>query len=329
MISNRRSFLRTSAVGLAALPATATARSRSPQDSIMDNPKFVDVEGIRTRYFEGGSGEPLVLISGGSIGDFVYTADAWSLNLDPLSKHFHVYAPDKLGHGYTDNPKKDADYTMEAQTRHILNFMRTLGIQKATMVGHSRGALPIARIAIDHPERVKNLISLNSRTLAPLDPSIGNKPNPFYTKLEENAPPVPNAEYVRREPDANSYFHHHVSDEYVNDILEIALSDRNRKAKEKMKQLRQQYVSDATRMKEQTLDDIKAGKLKAPVLILWGFNDESAPLDLGIRLLNVIAPAHPETQMHVLNQAKHYVNRDQARKFNEMITVFAKKLSLT
>jgi 2-hydroxy-6-oxonona-2,4-dienedioate hydrolase len=325
MTSNRRSFLKTSVVGLAALPSRVSARS--PQDSIMNNPKFVDVEGIRTRYFEGGSGEPLVLIHGGSIGSFMYIANAWSLNLDPLSENFHVYAPDKLGQGYTDNPKRDADYTMEAQTLHILNFMRTLGIRKATMVGHSRGALPIARIAIDHPELVKNLISLNSRTLSPLDPAIGNRVNPFYTKLEENAPPVPNAEYVRREPDANSYFQHHITDEYVNDILEVALSARNQQAKGKMEQLGKQYVTNSTRLKEQTLDDIRAGKLKAPVLILWGLNDESAPLDLGIQLLSTIASAHPETQMHVLNQAKHYVNRDQPKKFNGMVTAFAKKLS--
>ena len=327
MTSNRRSFLKTSVVGLAALPSRASAQSLP--GSIMDHPKFVDVQGIRTRYFEGGSGEPLVLIHGGSIGAFTDSAAVWSLNLDPLSKHFHVYAPDKLGQGYTDNPKKDADYTMEAHTRHVLNFMRTLGIRKATLVGHSRGALPVARIAIDHPELVNNLISLNSRTLSPQDPAVGNRVNPFYAKLEENAPEIPDAEYVRRAPDANSYFHDHLTEEYLSDILKVALSARNQEAKQKMEHLGQQYVSDATRMKEQTLDDIRAGKLKAPVLILWGFDDESAPLDLGIRLLNVIAPAHPETQMHVLNQAKHYVNRDQARKFNEMITVFAKKLSVT
>ena len=325
MHPNRRSFLKTSVVGLASLPAQASAQSAS--GSIMDNPKFVDVEGIRTRYFEGGSGEPLVLLHGGSIGHFWYTANAWSLNLDPLSEHFHVYAPDKLGQGYTDNPKTSSDYTMDAQTLHILNFMRTLGIQKATMVGHSRGALPIARIAIDHPERVKNLISLNSRTLAPLDPKIGNRPNPFYTRLEVNAPAVPNAEYVRREPDANSYFQRHVTDEYVNNILAVALSDRNRTAQERMKSLSEQYVTSSTRMKERTLNDIKAGKLKAPVLILWGFNDESSPVDLGFQLLHVLAPVHPETQMHVFNQAKHYVNRDQAGKFNEMVTAFAKKLA--
>ena len=111
----------------------------------MQNAKFVTVDGSKTRYFEGGNGETLVLISGGSFGSY-YSADHWSLNFDELSKRFRVCAFDKLGMGYTDNPKSDADYTMSAVIDHAYGFLRAIGINKATLVGHSRGALPAARI---------------------------------------------------------------------------------------------------------------------------------------------------------------------------------------
>jgi 2-hydroxy-6-oxonona-2,4-dienedioate hydrolase len=132
----------------------------------MQNPKFVTLGGVRTRYFEAGTGEDLVLIHGGKFGTF-YSAYHWSLNFDELSKHFHVYAFDKLGMGDTDNPKSDADYTMVAVIEHARAFVQTLGIKNATLAGHSRGALPAARIAVDHPELVKALIIFDSSTLPP------------------------------------------------------------------------------------------------------------------------------------------------------------------
>ena len=64
--------------------------------------KFIDVSGIRTRYFEKGEGDPLVLFHGGEFGYKASSdcADDWDLNFDGLSKWFHVYAVDKLGQGY-------------------------------------------------------------------------------------------------------------------------------------------------------------------------------------------------------------------------------------
>src|SRR5688572_30378156 len=79
---------------------------------------FVDVGGYRTRTYEDGVGDPLVLIHGGRFGN-TYSLDAWSLNLPGLAGNFHVYAPDKLGSGHTDNPKTDDDYTFEAIFQHI------------------------------------------------------------------------------------------------------------------------------------------------------------------------------------------------------------------
>jgi 2-hydroxy-6-oxonona-2,4-dienedioate hydrolase len=79
--------------------------------------RFVDIEGARTRYYEDGDGEPLVLIHGGQFGS-LYSLDSWSLNLAGLTRHFRVYALDKLGQGHTDNPRNDADYTFEALSRH-------------------------------------------------------------------------------------------------------------------------------------------------------------------------------------------------------------------
>lgn len=51
----------------------------------------------------------------------------------------------------TDNPRSDADYSIDGVIRHAYSFTQKVGIRKAILVGHSRGALPVARIAADHP----------------------------------------------------------------------------------------------------------------------------------------------------------------------------------
>ncbi|HEU4343315.1 MAG TPA: hypothetical protein VFU31_17340 [Candidatus Binatia bacterium] len=82
----------------------------------MTGERFVDVDGIRTRYFEKGTGAVLVLFHGSHLGtnDACESALDWELNFDALSEWFRVIAVDKLGQGHTDNPKRDEDYTMAA-----------------------------------------------------------------------------------------------------------------------------------------------------------------------------------------------------------------------
>ncbi len=290
-----------------------------PLGQSMKDPKFVDVDGIRTRYFEGGQGNNLVLIHGGRFGFPSYSADVWSLVFDLLSKSFHVYAFDKLGQGYTDNPKSDSDYTKRAYIDHAYGFISKMGVQRTSILGHSMGALVAAAIAVEHPELVQTLIILDSNTLAPRDPST---PGDFYSKLEEGAPSTPTREYVRREPDANSYSNAHVTNEYVEGILKIALLPKTIEVTQKAEGLNAGFFENIQKIKAETLDGIRAGRLKAPTLILWGFNDVSAPVVLGMHLLRVIAPAVKQTQFHVINQAGHYLFREQPQEVSRIVTNF-------
>ena len=312
---SRRILLKSSLAGLA---ASAVGTQGSLGQSV-PRAQFVDVDGIRTRYFESGQGENLVLIHGGRFGFPSYSADVWGLNLEGLSRHFHVWAFDKLGQGYTDNPRSDADYTKRAYVRHAYGFIRAMGIDKVSLVGHSMGAMVAARIALEHPELVENLIVLDSNTLAPRDPST---PGDFYDKVLEGAPDVPNREYVRREPDANSYSNRHVTDDYVEAILEIARLPKTIEATENAERLNPGFFEDLASLKAETMQWIEAGRLKAPTLILWGFNDVSAPVILGMHLLRVIAPVVPRTEFHVVNEAAHYLFREKYEEVNHIITDF-------
>ena len=69
----------------------------------MKDPQFVDVNGVRTRYYAAGDGEPIVLVHGGHYGQRS-SAEDWELNFDRLAEEHRVIAYDKLGMGFTDNP---------------------------------------------------------------------------------------------------------------------------------------------------------------------------------------------------------------------------------
>lgn len=286
---------------------------------VMKDAKFIDVDGVRTRYFEGGSGRPLVLVHGGQFGSY-YNAYHWSLNFADLCARFHVYAFDKLGQGRTGNPKSDADYTMAAVIDHAYGFLRAAGVRDAVLVGHSRGALPIARIAVDHPETASALVILDSNTLPAEDPAT---PADFYAKLEENAPPVPDREFVSREPLANSYSKEHITADFVEEMLEVALLPKTIEANKKMARLLdERFLPDVKKKKYETLDLIRAGRLKAPALVVWGLNDPSAPVKLALDLLRFLGAVVPRAELHIFNHAGHYMFRERAPELNRLIANF-------
>jgi hypothetical protein len=64
--------------------------------------KFVDVNGAKTRYYDYGGGDTIVLAGVGASG-----ANLWSRNIRGLAKKFRVLAADELADGMTDGPKDD------------------------------------------------------------------------------------------------------------------------------------------------------------------------------------------------------------------------------
>jgi hypothetical protein len=135
--------------------------------------KFIDVQGVRTRYYEAGQGEPMVLIHGGSTAGSS-TANVWSRNLPGLAKRFHVFAVDRLGSGLTGNPLNDADYATKGQVEHIYQFIQALKLGKIHLVGHSAGGAAAFYVATFHPEIIRTLTIVAH---GPANPPVGPGPN--------------------------------------------------------------------------------------------------------------------------------------------------------
>src|SRR5215471_6482863 len=130
--------------------------------------KFIDVNGARTRYYDVGSGEVILLVHGARPSG-TSSANTWVPILSGLGKRFRVLAPDRLGHGMTENPK--GDYSVTAEMEHLYDFIKLMQLQKFHIMGQSTGAYHAARVTLEHPEMVRTLVLADSATLSP---PIGN-----------------------------------------------------------------------------------------------------------------------------------------------------------
>jgi pimeloyl-ACP methyl ester carboxylesterase len=283
--------------------------------------RFVEVDGQRLRYYEDGRGEPLILLCGGEYGS-LYSLDSWSLNLDGLAKHFHVYAFDKPGQGYSDIPKRDADYTFEWLFDSTYRALRALGLHHAHFVGHSRAGLLVARMALDRPEMIKTAVIVDSSTLAPEDPHVPT--DLFYDEIAARTPGgPPTRETVRLEMDAQAFSRAHISDDFVARMLKVACLPGVQEARRRMASLRKSvWYPSLYRKRSETLLQMEERGLPVPTLLVWGFNDRAAPLHLGCRLFERLCPKTPNSELHVLNQAGHYSFREQWRRFNRLVENF-------
>ena len=113
--------------------------------------------GPRAHYAEQGDpgGAPIIFLP-------AYT-DSWfsySRVLPLLSGHYHAYALDQRGHGDSERP--ECCYTVEDFAADVVAFLDAVGIERASLVGHSGSCLVARRVAEGHPERVARLVLLGS-----------------------------------------------------------------------------------------------------------------------------------------------------------------------
>jgi pimeloyl-ACP methyl ester carboxylesterase len=115
---------------------------------------YVQLGAVKTWYDEHGQGDPLVLLHGG-------LADArfFAPNLPALAEHFHLYTPERRGHGHT--PDVEGPITYQLMTDDTIAFLDTVVGQPADLVGHSDGAFIAMLVAIQRPELVKRLVMIS------------------------------------------------------------------------------------------------------------------------------------------------------------------------
>jgi pimeloyl-ACP methyl ester carboxylesterase len=80
-------------------------------------------------------------------------------NLGPLAEKFHVYTPERRGHGHT--PDVEGPITYQLMTDDTIAFLETVVGKPADLVGHSDGAFIAMSVAMQRPELVNRLVMIS------------------------------------------------------------------------------------------------------------------------------------------------------------------------
>ena len=112
-------------------------------------------EGLRVHYEIYGEGEPIVLMPGG-FGDSSSMAQV----IGPLSRERQVIGIDLEGHGRT--ALRETPMSHERNGDDVAAVLRHLNIARADVAGYSHGGDAAIRMAIQHPDMVRNLIVIST-----------------------------------------------------------------------------------------------------------------------------------------------------------------------
>jgi len=115
----------------------------------------VELHGHRVIYRIAGSGPPVVLIHG-----MINSSRHWEAVALRLAASHTVIAPDLIGHGDSATPR--GDYSIGAHAAVIRDVLAAIGIDRASVVGHSLGGGVAMQFFYQFPQRVERLVLVSS-----------------------------------------------------------------------------------------------------------------------------------------------------------------------
>jgi len=114
-----------------------------------------NLHGHRAVYRVIGSGPNIVLIHG-----MINSSRHWEEVARRLAGSYRVIAPDLIGHGDAATPR--GDYSLGAHAASIRDLMTTIGVERATIVGHSLGGGVAMQFFYQFPQRTERLVLISS-----------------------------------------------------------------------------------------------------------------------------------------------------------------------
>lgn len=276
---------------LAALsPPFASAQSTAPDASVGgQRAQFITLDDVRTRYYEAGTGADVVLLIHGARPGGTSSANTWTPIIAGLADRYRVLAPDRLGHGMTDNPK--GIYTATAEMDHIYAFLSAKGITRLHVIGQSTGAWHAARLAMEKPTMVRSLVIVDSATLSPPIGNLAERRAKIGLGKGAGAQRKGTIEEgFRHNMEALSWNKEHVTEEFVAAAGFMARQPSGMRTDEAMRgEEAKRYETNIQAGAKEMREWIAQGRLQAPTLLYWGRNDPSAIVEVGLKLYEMIS----------------------------------------
>ncbi len=258
-----------------------------------------DVNGVRTRYLCSGSNDkPLLVLLHGSAGH----AEAYTRNLKAHADHFWTWSIDMLGHGWTDKPGKNieiADYVA-----HLLDFIDSLGVERAYISGESLGGWVTAKFAAWHPDRVEKVV-LNTMGGSRADPKVMET----IRSLSMRAALDPSWDFIKARLAWLMADSEQVHDDLVACRQRIYAQDGFVKAMEHIMCLQDPVIRERNLITEEEFSAIEA-----EALVLWTSDDPTADATEGRKIASKIKNA----RFAVMDGCGHWPQFEKPAEFNKI-----------
>jgi pimeloyl-ACP methyl ester carboxylesterase len=257
------------------------------------------IRGLGIHYAEQGHGPPVVLLHGFGASMFSFRHQ-----VGPLAEHFRVLALDLPGFGYSDRPA-DADLSLTAQAERVREFLDRMGVERATLIGHSMGGAIAMRLAAAHPDRVERLVLAAG---APPDTPVRL---PLYPLLRPLSP-IPLAFLAGNERYGRRTIRRIVYDP-------ATLTDDVLRAYTRPLRLRGTAACLIKMLGDVRRDPpLDPATVSARTLLLYGEADTVVPLRVAHRLHAVM----PDARLEVVPRAGHLLLEEQPRACTDAILRF-------
>jgi pimeloyl-ACP methyl ester carboxylesterase len=135
-------------------PAFSASAVADSQDEPIAS-RTVEVDGLKLHYLTAGHGTPLILLHG-----YAETSLMWRPIIPALAKRFAVIAPDLPGIGDSAIPSDGLD--MKSAATRIHDLAKSLGVQKAEVVGHDIGLMVAYAYAAQFPAETTKLVLMDA-----------------------------------------------------------------------------------------------------------------------------------------------------------------------
>jgi 2-hydroxy-6-oxonona-2,4-dienedioate hydrolase len=269
---------------------------------------FIDVDGVSTRCLVAGdpAAPPVLLIHGLSL-----TADIWTRHIDDLARHFHVVAPDMLGHGFT-RPRDGTQIDIPGKLAHLMRLADRLGFDRFDVSGSSYGGLIAANLLLTNPDRIGKLIINGSGSCFNTEAQLAV----FLTRIYENYKPTltRSSPEMWRERLKGTVFDAAVIPEYLPTVLSLCYA--------------QPWAEGCWEQTISTMQDSAAFRayrilerlesISAETLVVWGRDDKG-----GIYESAVAAVARmPRAKLIAFDKCGHLPMLEQSKAYNETVSHF-------
>jgi pimeloyl-ACP methyl ester carboxylesterase len=265
------------------------------------------------RYYELGSGAPIVLVHG-----LLVNGGLWRALAPRLARSgFRVIVPDWPLGSHEVSLTVGTDLSPLGLARIVADFLAALELEEVTLVGNDTGGAVCQIVAVNHPERLARLV------LTPCD-AYENFLPPAFRPLQALAW-LPGAIFaitqlmrlraVRRRPLAYGWLAKQGIDDDLSDSwLRPALSSRSvrREIASVLKGISKRYTLEAAE---------RFSGFAKPVLIVWAPEDRFFKLTYCERL----AGAFPDARLERIDDSYTFVPIDQPGRTAKLIAAFARE----